>query len=93
MNFHSSEYQWLVVAGAKAQFKGTGTINGSYGSANTSGYGFILTAIDGKLNGGGEEIDKFRVKIWDKDASDVTTYDNNADTELDGGSIVIHEAK
>ncbi len=50
MNFHSSEYQWLVVAGAKAQFKGTGTINGSYGSANTSGYGFILTAIDGKLN-------------------------------------------
>jgi hypothetical protein len=24
-----SAYEWLVVAGAKAQYKGTGTINGS----------------------------------------------------------------
>jgi hypothetical protein len=34
INFHSEDYEWLVVAGAKAQFKGTGTINGSgnYGS-------------------------------------------------------------
>jgi hypothetical protein len=28
-NFHSLDYQWLVVDGAKAQYKGTGTINGS----------------------------------------------------------------
>ena len=38
LNFHSEAYQWLVVAGAKAQYKGTGKING------TSGYGFLLTA-------------------------------------------------
>ena len=29
MNFHSTAYTWLVVSGYKAQYKGTGTINGS----------------------------------------------------------------
>jgi hypothetical protein len=58
LDFHSTSYDWLVVAGAKAQFKGLGTVNGS------GNYGFILTAIDGSLNGGG--TDKFRIKIWDK---------------------------
>ena len=28
LNFHSTDYQWLVIAGARAQYKGTGTING-----------------------------------------------------------------
>lgn len=28
LNFHSETYQWLMVAGAKAIFKGVGTING-----------------------------------------------------------------
>ena len=41
LNFKSKVYEWLVVAGARAQFKGTGTVNGS------GNYGFILTAIDG----------------------------------------------
>src|SRR5207245_2656667 len=27
LNFHSDTYEWLVVSGARAQFKGTGTIN------------------------------------------------------------------
>lgn len=67
-NFHSTEYQWLVVAGHKAQFKGTGTVNG------TGNYGFMLTAIDGQQSGGGG-IDKFRIKIWDV-ASDAVVYDN-----------------
>jgi hypothetical protein len=40
-NFHSETYDWLVVAGARAQFKGTGTING------TGNYDFLLTAIEG----------------------------------------------
>ena len=59
MNFHSTSYEWLVVAGARAQYKGEGTINGS------GNYGFMLTAIDGQINGGGG-VDKFRIKIWDK---------------------------
>jgi PKD repeat protein len=91
LNFHSDTYDWLVIAGARAQYKGTGTINGE------GEYGFMLTAVDGQLNGGGGS-DKFRIKIWDK-ASDAVVYDNmlGADdtdeltTELQGGSITIHK--
>jgi PKD repeat protein len=92
LDFHSDTYDWLVIAGAKAQFKGTGTINGA------GNYGFILTAVDSDIPGGGS-ADKFRIKIWDKD-DDFVVYDNkpgesddsNAATELSGGSIIIHKA-
>ena len=91
LNFHSDAYEWLVVAGARAKFKGVGTING------TGNYGFMLTAIDGELNGGGG-TDKFRIKIWDRDNLDTVVYDNqlgdieDADptTVISGGSITIH---
>lgn len=91
MNFKSTSYQWLVIAGAKAQYKGSGTINGS------GDYGFMLTAIDGQINGGGG-TDKFRIKIWDK-ATSTIVYDNmlgaadtaNPTTVIAGGSIVIHK--
>jgi hypothetical protein len=90
INFHSSLYEWLVVSGAKAQFKGTGTINGS------GNYGFLLSAIDGQVTGGGG-TDKFRIKIWDKNKGDAIVYDNQLDaaddsnptTVLGGGSINI----
>ena len=92
LNFHSRSYEWLVVAGARAQYKGTGTING------TGEYGFLLSAVDGQKNGGG--VDKFRIKIWDKISGGVV-YDNqsgasedsDATTALGGGSIVIHSDK
>jgi VCBS repeat-containing protein len=91
MNFKSTAYDWLVVAGTKAQYKGSGTINGS------GDYGFMLTAIDGDLKGKGSP-DTFRIKIWDK-ASGNTIYDNQAlasdtadpTTTLGGGSIQIHQ--
>jgi hypothetical protein len=91
LNFHSEAYEWLVVAGARAQFKGVGVING------TGNYGFLLTAIDGQLNGGGG-VDRFRIKIWDRNNADAIVYDNqigapdnaNPSTTLNGGSIVIH---
>ena len=90
VNFKSGVYEWLVVAGARAQFKGTGTINGS------GNYGFLLSAVDGQINGGGN-IDKFRIKIWDKNNGDAIVYDNEiaADetamptTTIAGGSINI----
>jgi parallel beta-helix repeat protein len=93
LNFHSSSYDWLVVAGAKAQFKGTGTINGA------GNFGFMLTAIDAELTPS-TEVDKFRIKIWDK-VTDELVYDNqigdtdDADltTEIGGGSIVVHTKK
>lgn len=93
LNFHSDSYEWLVVAGARAQFKGEGTING------VGGYGFMLVGIDGQQPGGGG-VDKFRIKIWDMAGEDVI-YDNqigaddygSAATRLGGGSIVIQKAK
>ncbi len=90
LNFHSDSYQWLVVGGPKATFKGAGAINGE------GEYGFMLSAIDGQITGGGG-IDKFRIKIWDV-ATEAVVYDNLMDsaedaaptTVLGGGSIVIH---
>jgi len=32
LNFRSTTYDWLVIAGARAQFKGLGTINGTGGT-------------------------------------------------------------
>ncbi len=94
--FQSSSYDWLVISGAKAQHKGTGTINGS------GSYGFILTVIDGDLRGRGGG-DKLRIKIWDKtksaDGSAGVVYDNQIGapdttdpvTLLGAGSITIHK--
>jgi hypothetical protein len=90
LSFHSQTYEWLVVAGARAQFKGTGAINGA------GSYGFLITAIDGAVNGGGG-VDRFRIKIWETSTGNVL-YDNQggqpndsgAATALGGGSIVIH---
>lgn len=91
MQFKSTLYDWLVVAGARAQFKGVGTVN------NVPGFGFLLTAIDGQQNGGGGK-DKFRIKIWNI-ATEEIVYDNQIGksdqgsdaTELGGGSIIIHK--
>jgi hypothetical protein len=83
-NFKSTSYDWLVIAGSKAQYKGSGTINGN------GDYFFMLTAVDGSP-------DTFRMKVWDKTTLNVI-YDNQllasdtADptTALGGGSIQIH---
>jgi hypothetical protein len=84
--FQSTVYEWLVVAGSKAQFKGDGKVTGN------DGYRFILTAVDGD-----RKPDTFRIKIWEL-ATGTVVYDNQmglADTgdpatTLAGGSIVIH---
>nr|MBA3259753.1 hypothetical protein [Gemmatimonadales bacterium] len=90
LNFSSTVYDWLVVQGnsSKATYKGSGTVNGA------SGYGFLLSAVDGGSSG-----DRFRIKIWNK-GSGAIVYDNqvsgatgdDADptTGIAGGSIVIH---
>jgi VCBS repeat-containing protein len=89
-NFKSTSYEWLVIAGGKAQYKGSGTINGS------GDYFFMLTAVDGGLKGG---PDTFRIKVWDKTTLAVI-YDNglgasdtsDPTTTLGGGSIQIHDS-
>nr|WP_305884741.1 thrombospondin type 3 repeat-containing protein [Lewinella sp. JB7] len=91
--FHSTAYEWLVVAGNRAKFKGVGEVNG------TPGFGFMITGIDGDMNQGSEP-DKFRIKIWTLSDGNVV-YDNKmgssdteyASTELAGGKIQIHKEK
>ncbi|MFL6719604.1 MAG: hypothetical protein ACJ8G3_24920, partial [Burkholderiaceae bacterium] len=95
LNFYSNNYDWLVVGGARAQYKGTGVINGR------GSYQFLLTAVDGDLIGKGT-ADRFRIKIWHRDDStnaDVTDYDNQINstaagsdqegTVIGGGSISV----
>jgi hypothetical protein len=97
LNFHSDQYDWLVVGGARAQYKGTGTINGQ------GNYSFLLTAVDGNLLGKGV-ADRFRIKIWHVDpdnSQDVVDYDNQIDsstigsnnegTAITSGNIVIQK--
>ena len=81
LNFHSSEYEWLVVTGSDyAKFKGSGTINGE------GSYKFQIWAGDG-------DTDTFRIKIWeeDEDENETVTYDNGFNQAIGGGSIVIHD--
>lgn len=89
INFHSTSYQWLVVSGGRAQYKGQGTINGS------GNYGFLITAIDGHV--AGTKSDGFRIKLTD--ANGAVVFDNQAGqgeitsaaTDLAGGAITIHK--
>lgn len=92
MDFNSTSYDWLVVARSNAQYKGTGTVNG------TTGYGFLLTVTDGEATGG-DGTDKFRIRIWEL-ISGATVYDNAmggsddmdlaSPQQIGSGSIVIH---
>lgn len=85
LNFHSSDYEWLVITGGgKAMYKGNGTINGA------GEYKFMITAWDGQISGG---QDTFRIKIWEEDGNgdEIIVYDNDVDTPLGGGQIKIHK--
>jgi predicted outer membrane repeat protein len=84
-NFHSTAYDWLVVEGkTKAQFKGSGTVNGAL-DPNGNEYKFMLWASD-------EEPDTFRIRIWweDADGTEYDVYDNGFNQAISGGSIVVH---
>jgi hypothetical protein len=80
LNFHSTSYDWLVVAGTKAQYKGTGTTNG------INDCKFMLTVEDG----GNKGQDTFRIRIWDA-TTDLLIYDNGAQSPIAGGSIIVHK--
>ncbi len=78
LNFKSTSYQWLVVSGQKAQYKGYGTVNGS------GNYQFLITAIDGTT-------DQFRIKIngiYDNALN--AAEDSDVATPISAGSIVVH---
>ena len=62
--FDATSLDWLVGVGDRAQLKGTGRVGGS-----APHYGFLLTVED-------DAPDKFRIKIWDKNAGNAVVYDN-----------------
>lgn len=66
--FNALNFDYLVISNSMAQFKGTGKIIGGQ-----SGIGFIMTVVDGELDGTG--VDKIRMKIYNKNNGQVI-YDN-----------------
>jgi hypothetical protein len=83
LNFKSTSYEWLVVSGPQAQFKGEGTIASRPGEQ----FGFILTAVDNPTSG-----DAFRIKIYRRGDEQAVVYDNGRNSPLGGGSIQIQQA-
>jgi len=94
LDFTSTNYDWLVVSGATAKYKGVGKIKDVAGD-----FGFMIFATDGEVNGKAN-VDKFRIKIWMASNESNIVYDNEfgstteeASTIISGGSIVVHEVK
>ncbi|HEX2046267.1 MAG TPA: PKD domain-containing protein [Acidimicrobiales bacterium] len=84
--------QWLVVAGAKAQVRGTASVNGA------GGFTYLLIVTDGDQPGGGG-TDRLRLKVWNTTTGAVA-FDNvpgapdDIDTAtpqaLSAGSVAVH---
>ncbi len=89
--FNALNFDYLVVSGAKAQFKGLGKMK--MNGIEQSGILFTLTVIDGQLTGGGG-TDKIRMKVYNKNGE--VYYDNqpgsdadNPVTPVDAGSTIV----
>jgi probable HAF family extracellular repeat protein len=99
LDFQSAAYDALSVAGIRAQYQGSGTVNGA------GNYKFLMTVVDGTASKAVRQS-RFRMKIWHIDArtnAEAVDYDNQvqtgalakalaADSEgsvIGGGSIVI----
>jgi PKD repeat protein len=78
LELESKAYEWLVVAGARAQYKGIGTVNGAPGHA------FTVTALDGDQLGKGKP-DLLRVQIWSPTGGLI--YDNQSGAPLDADPV------
>jgi hypothetical protein len=64
--FRSDEFEWLVIAGSKAQLMGRGTLG------RIPGYQFLLTVEDGRH---GPSTDGVWIKIWET-ATGTVVFDN-----------------
>lgn len=88
MTFHSSGYDWLLVAEGSSQVSGTGVVSG-LGAAYDGEWAFRLWAVDGGVSSGPGQ-DSLRIKIFRDTASgEVVLYDS-AGADLGGGSVVVH---
>jgi hypothetical protein len=85
IDFESTAIEMLVAAGNRAQFWGTGTLNGSPAR-------FRITAVDG-----GEGPDAIRIELWNA-AGSMLLYDSQPGaaqdapptTMTEGGKIHVH---
>ena len=85
LDFTATSFDYLVISGAKAYVKGSGTLNG------TSGYTFLASGIDGHDTGGSDEI-RFQIKqgtttIYDSQPS--AGDDADPTTSLTG-QVIVH---
>ena len=92
LRFEAQTFDYLAISGARAQFAGTGKLNG--GGSNTS---FILTIMDGGVEGGGG-VDRIRMKIFQRNGTVIYDSQPGASDAADpttavtsGSSIVIQK--
>lgn len=85
MEFNSTAYDWLVVSGTDAQFKGVGTINDALAPSGNP-YKFKVWAGD-------DSPDTLHIKIWDEDAgaNEIVYYDNGSQQAISHGNIIVHK--
>lgn len=85
--FKSEQYDWLVVnqGGARAQFKGSGTVNAQL-APNGDLFKFMIWAGDGSP-------DTVRVRIWYESGGEIPVYDNGVQQPIVEGDIAIDNAK
>jgi len=96
--FQSSSYHWLVVANSKAMFKGSGTLTVGHGRNQWQmDVGFLISAVDGDYRGG-QDVDRFRIKVWNRYYEWEIVYDNMRDWSdeanppgIGGGRITIQK--
>jgi hypothetical protein len=90
LDLASSSFEYLVVSGSSATFRGAGTL-----SDGTS-VGFLVSALDGKS--AGTKVDLIRLKVWNV-ATGQVIYDTDPGvaetaaptTVLAGGNVTLHQ--
>ncbi|NNK97644.1 MAG: hypothetical protein HKO88_01215, partial [Xanthomonadales bacterium] len=96
LEFDATVYEWMIITGARARYKGEGTVEGMPGL-----YKFQVTALDADVAGSGISEDGFRIKIWQEGSGVIYDNGRGADdatgnggtTPLGGGQIKVHKAK
>ena len=100
--FQADSYEWMVISGARAQYKGEGTIDGYLGM-----YKFRLTGFDASVNeNDSHDVDRFRIRIYTEnpDGTEIVAYDNGTGDDMDetgdsgtdeigGGNISVKKAR
>jgi probable HAF family extracellular repeat protein len=88
MDFESTSLEMLVVSGNRAQFWGTGVLNGSAAR-------FRITAVDGETAGPAGVVNAVRIELWQAgvrvfDTQGGAPSDGSVTTPIEGGSIQLH---